>query len=96
MALSKLKTEEVNEAHATHDDECGGAGECDERTEMGGRRKCFRWAGSTEQYKSIPVRFREWLAEILRQTIFLGWAVEHLEGDSQNLAGMFLPNSVHA
>ena len=66
--------------------------------EMGGRgrRKCFRWAGSTEQYKSIPVRFREWLAEILRQTIFLGWAVEHLEGDSQNLAGMFLPNSVHA
>ena len=38
MALSKLKTEEVNEAHATHDDECGGAGECHERTGDGRSR----------------------------------------------------------
>ena len=32
------------------------------------------------------------MTEILRHGAFLGWAAEHLEGNSQNLAGMFLPN----
>ena len=44
--------------------------------------------------KNIPASFREWLADILGRSEFLGCAVEHFEGPSQNLAGMFLHNSV--
>ena len=44
--------------------------------------------------KNIPARFREWLAEILHHSAFLGWPAEHFEGDSRNLARMFLHNSV--
>ena len=51
---------------------------------------------STEQCKNITVRFREWLAEILCHSKLLGWAAEHFEGDSHNLAGMSLHNSVGA
>ena len=39
--------------------------------------------------------FQEWLAEMLRHSAFLGWSAEHFEGDSQNLGGMSLHNSVH-
>ena len=40
--------------------------------------------------KNIPTKLREWLAEMSpRHGAFLGWAAEHFEGDSQNLAGMF-------
>ena len=39
--------------------------------------------------KNIPARFREWVAEILRHSAILGWAAEHFEGDSRNLAGIF-------
>ena len=45
--------------------------------------------------KNIPASFLEWLAEILRLSAFLGWAVEHLEGNSRNLVGIFVHNSVH-
>ena len=31
----------------------------------------------TELCKNIPVRFREWLAEILRCSEFFGWAADH-------------------
>ena len=31
---------------------------------------------------------------VLRHSVFLGWAGEDFEGDSRNLAGMFLHNSV--
>ena len=34
------------------------------------------------------------MAEILRHSAFLGWAAEYFEGDSLNLAGIFLHNSV--
>ena len=43
----------------------------------------------TELCKNIPARFGEWLAEILRHRTMLGWAAEHFESDSQNLAWMF-------
>ena len=33
----------------------------------------------TEPCKNIPVRFWEWLAEILRHSAFLGWAAEHFD-----------------
>ena len=39
--------------------------------------------------------FQEWLAEILRRSTFLGWVAEHVEGDSRNLAAMFIHNSVY-
>ena len=48
----------------------------------------------TETCKDILVRFPEWLAEMLRRSAFLGLTAEHVEGDSCNLAGMFLHNSV--
>ena len=48
----------------------------------------------TELCKNIPARLREWLSEILRHSACLGWAAEHFGCDSQNLAGMFLHNSV--
>ena len=44
----------------------------------------------TELCKIISTRFWEWLAEMLQLSAFLGWAAEHFEGDSPNLAGMFL------
>ena len=44
--------------------------------------------------KSIPDRFCAWLPEMLRNSAFLGWAAENFEGDSRNLAGMFLHKSV--
>ena len=34
--------------------------------------------------RNIPARLLEGLAEILRFSAFLGWAVEHIEGDSRN------------
>ena len=34
------------------------------------------------------------VGEVLRHSEILGWAAEHFEGDSRNLAGMFLHNSV--
>ena len=34
------------------------------------------------------------LAEMLGRSAFLGWAAEHFEADSRNLAGMFFHNSV--
>ena len=49
---------------------------------------------TTELCKNIPARFGEWLAEILSHGTVLGLAAEHFEGDSRNLAGMFLHNSV--
>ena len=39
---------------------------------------------NTDSSKNIPARFREWLAEKLRHSAFLGWAAEHLKGDSPN------------
>ena len=45
--------------------------------------------------KNISARFGEWLAEILCHGAILGWAAEHFESDSPNLAGMFLHNSVY-
>ena len=42
----------------------------------------------------MPATFWEWLAEILRHSAILGWAAKHVESDFQNLAGMFLHNSV--
>ena len=50
--------------------------------------RCTGWC------KNIPARFWEWLLELLHCTAILGWAAEHLS-DSQNLAGMFLHNSVN-
>ena len=44
--------------------------------------------------KNIPARFQEWLAEIMRHSAFLGRAAEHFKGNSLNLAGRFLYNSV--
>ena len=49
---------------------------------------------TTELCKNFPASFGEWLAEILRQRTVLRLAAEHFEGDSRNLAGMFLHNSV--
>ena len=49
---------------------------------------------STEWCKNLPARFREWLAGKLRHSAILEWAAEHFESGSQNLAGMFLHNSV--
>ena len=34
------------------------------------------------------------MAEILRDCAILGWAAEHFDNDSQNLAGIILHNSV--
>ena len=51
---------------------------------------------STEWCKNIPARFRERLAEILRQSAILRWAAEHFESDSLNLSGMCLHNSVYS
>ena len=51
-------------------------------------------AGNLHSVKNIPAKFREWLAETLCHSAILGWAVEHFESDSRNLAGMFLHNSV--
>ena len=48
----------------------------------------------TELCKNIPAMFREWLAEMLRHSAFLGWAAEHFEVDSLNLTGIYLHNSV--
>ena len=50
----------------------------------------------TEECKNIPdpARFWAWLAEIFHQSAFLGWAAEHFEGDSRNLAELFSHNSV--
>ena len=44
--------------------------------------------------KNISVRFREWLAHV-RHSAFLGWAREHFDRYSQNVAGMFLHNFIH-
>ena len=44
--------------------------------------------------KTILQGFEELLAEMLCHSAFLGWAAEHFEGDSRNLAGMYLHNSV--
>ena len=49
---------------------------------------------STEECKKIPGRFQEWPAEIFCHSAILGWAAEHIEGDSRNFAGMFLHNFV--
>ena len=38
--------------------------------------------------------FWVWLAETLCHSVILGWAAEHFESDSQNLAGMFSYNLV--
>ena len=51
--------------------------------------RCTVWC------KNIPSRLREWLSELLHYSAFLGWAAEHFESDSQNLAGMFLHNPVY-
>ena len=48
-----------------------------------GERKPERGAGYTELCKNIPVRFWEWLAEILRHSAVLGLAAEHVEDESQ-------------
>ena len=38
--------------------------------------------------------FWEWRAEILFLSAIFGWAAEHFDSGSQNLAEMFLHNSV--
>ena len=38
--------------------------------------------------------FRDWLAEIFRYRAIMGWAAEYFYDDSQNVAGMFLHNSL--
>ena len=43
---------------------------------------------------NIPARFRERLAEIFPHSVILGWAAEHFECHSRNLADMFLHNYV--
>ena len=56
---------------------------------------CHFWeACCTELCKNIPSRLREWLAEILHHSAFLGWVAEHFEVGSRNVPGMFLHNSV--
>ena len=50
---------------------------------------------SAEQCRNIPARSWEWLAEISRPSAIMGWAAEHFESNSLNLAGMFLHNSVY-
>ena len=37
-----------------------------------------------ESFEYIPARLREWLAEMLGRSAFLGWAAEHFEGYSRN------------
>ena len=46
---------------------------------------------STALSKNISARFWEWLTGILRPSAIMEWAAEHFEGDSRNMAGMFLP-----
>ena len=60
---------------------------------------CMRESSSATYIQSnvktfIPARFRECLAEILRQSVILGWAAEDFESDSRNLSRMFLHNSI--
>ena len=48
-----------------------------------------------QDYRVVEIKFLpEWLAEMLHYSAFLGWAAEHFESDSQNLAGIFLHNFV--
>ena len=47
-----------------------------------------------ELCKNFPDRFWEHLVDKLRHPAILGWAAEHFESDSQNLAVMFLHNCV--
>ena len=67
------------------------AANCSQKKELNGEHTAMMY---TETCKDILVRFPEWLAEMLRRSAFLGLTAEHVEGDSCNLAGMFLHNSV--
>ena len=60
------------------------------------------WIPYTESCKNINARFRDWLAEMLRHSAIVHcWGgqrnilrAEHFEGDSRNVAGICLHNSV--
>ena len=68
-----------------------GFSECFEEHELEGGQRVQK----VQLLSRVKTLVREWLAEMLHHSAYLGWVAEHFESGPRNLAGMFLHNSEH-